>query len=64
MKMSSLEFSFLLASSVTADFLTARSLDHPRNVELGELQDVQDFCATLETNISTNEILTYRTRYL
>ncbi|CBF81857.1 predicted protein [Aspergillus nidulans FGSC A4] len=54
MKLSSLELSFLLTSSVTADFLTARSLNHDRNVELGELQDVQDFYATLEQSSFCN----------
>ncbi|KAL4904993.1 hypothetical protein BDW74DRAFT_178559 [Aspergillus multicolor] len=48
MRPSSLEVYFLLVSSVTADFLSARSFDHGQNIELGDLADVHDFYAILE----------------
>ncbi|KAL5366338.1 hypothetical protein BJX96DRAFT_169844 [Aspergillus floccosus] len=43
MKVHTINIAFLLASSVTADFLSARSLDTGENVELGELEDINDF---------------------
>ncbi|KAL2816938.1 hypothetical protein BJX63DRAFT_441303 [Aspergillus granulosus] len=51
MRLSFIELSFLFASSVAADFLSARSLDHGQNVELGELVDVHDFYTILEQSI-------------
>ncbi|EAU31863.1 conserved hypothetical protein [Aspergillus terreus NIH2624] len=43
MKVHTINIAFLLASSVTADFLSAKSLDSGENVELGELEDINDF---------------------
>ncbi|KAE8143461.1 hypothetical protein BDV38DRAFT_277481 [Aspergillus pseudotamarii] len=52
MKLSSVGFYSLLWSSVSADFLAARSFDHGNNVELGELRDVHDFYSILEQSSS------------
>ncbi|KAM0715599.1 hypothetical protein Q7P37_009097 [Cladosporium fusiforme] len=45
---------FLLADSALADFLTARSLDHGENVDLGYLEDVNLFYSTIGFDPASN----------
>lgn len=42
-------------SSVSADFFTARSLDHGQNVDLGYLEDVNGFYSVIGHDMHSNE---------